>query len=377
VTFDKSLVTVDRGSAATHLAPGHPLLDVAVDLITERFDSLLQQGAVLIDETDPAIEPRTLVYLQHAVADGRIDPAGGRRVISKRFEFVEVDPEGGVRPAGWAPYLDLRPATADELRLLAPVIDGGWVRGNLEDTAVSHGVMLARQHLDEARRRTLGRVTRVAEAVRERLLTEIRHWDHRAAELRDRELAGRLPASGMNSGNARQRSEELKARLRERMADLDAQRQLSSAPPVVGGGALVVPAGLLARLGGHQGPAGQADREAAIAAVLAAERALGRSADQMPARSQGWDVESRAADGTALFIAVKTPDRGSLRLTQAETGVAANVGDRYVLALVDGGDVRYVHYGMRMLDVRATVPFGTATVVTPWRECFKSGREPW
>ena len=83
--------------------------------------------------TDPGTAPHVLVYLQHSVVDGRTDAAGNRRVISKRFEFVSVDPEGSANAAGWAPYLDLRPATADEIRLCCtPVIDGGWVRADLE-----------------------------------------------------------------------------------------------------------------------------------------------------------------------------------------------------------------------------------------------------
>ena len=175
VTFDEDLVTADRRPPAQYLAPGHPLLDVTVDLIIERFDSLLQSGAVLVDERDPGEVPRTLTYLQHSVADGRVDQTGNRRTVSKRFEFVEVAPDGQARPAGWAPYLDLRPATQAELDAVTPVSEGDWVRGNLEDVAISLGVTLARGHLEEVRRRTLDRVDRVAEAVRSRLESEIRH----------------------------------------------------------------------------------------------------------------------------------------------------------------------------------------------------------
>ena len=50
----------------------------------------------------------------------------------------------------------------------------------------------------------------------------------------------------MNSAKARQRADELEARLKRRLEELDAERQLSPLPPVVAGGALIVPAGLLA-----------------------------------------------------------------------------------------------------------------------------------
>jgi hypothetical protein len=181
------------------------------------------------------------------VVDGRADQAGNRRVVSRRFEFVSVDPEGSAYAAGWAPYLDLRPASADEIRLLTPVIDSGWVRADLEDAAVGHGVTLARAHLEEVRRRTVDRVQGTTAAVKARLESEVRYWDHRANQLRERELAGKLPRSGMNSAKARQRADELQGRLRQRLEALNAEQQLSSLPPVMTGGALIVPAGLLFR----------------------------------------------------------------------------------------------------------------------------------
>ena len=61
---------------------------------------------MLVDEADPSDQPRVLVYLQHAIQDGRVDRGGNRRVVSKRFEFVEVDRDGAAQSAGWAPFLD-------------------------------------------------------------------------------------------------------------------------------------------------------------------------------------------------------------------------------------------------------------------------------
>lgn len=107
-----------------------------------------------------------LVYLQHAVVDGRTDASVNRRVVSKQFEYVEVDPEGNADSAGWAPYLDCRPATVDELAMLTDVIEGDWVRKDVESLALDHGVLLARTHLDDVRRRPLDRVDRTTAAVK-------------------------------------------------------------------------------------------------------------------------------------------------------------------------------------------------------------------
>jgi SNF2 family DNA or RNA helicase len=387
VTFDKALIAPQRGPLAEYVTPGHPLLDGTIDLIVERYDSLLRQGAVLIDEHDSGVTPHVLVYLQHSVVDGRADQAGNRRVVSKRFEFVNVDPEGSANAAGWAPYLDLRPATADEMRILTPVIDGGWVRADLEDAAIGHGVSLARAHLEEVRRRITDRVQRTTAAVKARLESEIRYWDHRATQLRERELAGKLPSSGMNSAKARQRADELQGRLKQRLEDLNAEQQLSSLPPVVVGGALVVPAGLLFSLRGATArDAAERARErsaverAAVDAVMTIERALGHDPVGMPLSNKGYDIESKAADGSLLFLEVKGRPRGAetFTVTRSEIGVGRNMPDQHILALAEVSgtgfpDVRYLRGAFRDIG---DLPFYAISVDLPWSSYFSRGDLP-
>ncbi len=387
VTFEKGLIAPGRGPLAEYVTPGHPLLDGTIDLIIERYDSLLRQGAVLIDEHDPGAVPHVLVYLQHSVVDGRADQAGNRRVVSRRFELVSVDPEGSARAAGWAPYLDLRPGTADEIGLLTPVMDGGWVRFDLEDAAFGHGVSLARAHLEEVRRRTVDRVQRTTAAVKARLESEIRYWDHRANQLRERELAGKLPRSGMNSAKARQRADELQGRLKRRLEDLNAEQQLSSPPPVVTGGALIVPAGLLSSLQGavasdlaERARERSAVERAAVDAVMAIERALGHDPIEMPPINKGYDVESKMADGSLLFLEVKGCTRGAetFTVTRSEIGVGRNLPDQHILALAEVSatgfpDVRYMRRAFRDIG---DLPFDAISVNLHWRSYFDRGETP-
>src|SRR5579864_5998470 len=100
ITFDKELITVPGKPLAEFCCPGHPLLDGVIDLVIERHQGLLKQGCVLVDERDMGEAPRALVYLQHAIQDGRVGEGGERRIVSKRFEFVDVDPDGKARGAG-------------------------------------------------------------------------------------------------------------------------------------------------------------------------------------------------------------------------------------------------------------------------------------
>ena len=88
VTFEKDLTRPPGKPKAELLAPGHPLLDVVIDLIIERYGPLLKQGTILVDRHDPAETPRLLVAVTNEITDGH-DPA---RTISKRFGFAEISP---------------------------------------------------------------------------------------------------------------------------------------------------------------------------------------------------------------------------------------------------------------------------------------------
>src|SRR5438105_7992633 len=101
--------------------------------------------------------------------------------------------------------------------------------------------------MSEYRTRKERLVLKTMAAVNERLTKEINYWDHRANQLKDQELAGKINAK-INSGKARQRADELQARLQKRMAELELEGQLSPLPPVVVGGSLVIPIGLLRKL---------------------------------------------------------------------------------------------------------------------------------
>jgi hypothetical protein len=126
ICFDKN--EIDGPPPAALIAPGHPLVDAIIDLVGERHGKLLKQGTVLVDEQDASTEARLLVFLRHAITDGRRRKDGGNLVVSERLQFVELYPDGRARNAGAAPYLDYRPPTAEEREALADVLDAPWLR---------------------------------------------------------------------------------------------------------------------------------------------------------------------------------------------------------------------------------------------------------
>jgi hypothetical protein len=171
------------------------------------------------------------------------------------------------------------------------------------------------------------------DAVRDRLTKEITYWDHRALDLKEQERAGKQPK--MNAAMAERRADELQARLRKRMEELQQERQVSALPPVVVGGALVVPAGALtSRVVGPDGADAAARRaeveRLAMEAVLAAERRLGRIPTDVSARKLGYDVESEVpGEGRLLFIEVKGRADGAdtVTVTKNEILTALNMHD--------------------------------------------------
>jgi len=342
VCFDKALV--DQQPRAHLICPGTPLLDATIDLVLERHGEVLKRGAVMVDEDDPGEQPRMLFYLEHAVQDGRKLRGGEFLVVSQQLQFVEVGPDGEFRSAGAAPYLDYRPATDAERENLKPHLDADWLKDDWEHRAMGFVLReVAPRHVQQVRERRLPQVDKVEQEVKTRLQREIMYWDRRAQDLLAQERAGkktRLPAKV-----AQDRADALSDRMKQRLAELERERMISPRPPVVKGGALVIPGGLLHKLTGApervQDAVDQAARERveqlAMDAVMAAERVLDRKPEDVSAqRGIGYDIESRDDKGTLYFIEVKGRAAGAdhVTLTRTEILCALNEPERFRLAVV-------------------------------------------
>jgi superfamily II DNA or RNA helicase len=250
IVFEKMLIAPQGQALAAFVCPGHPLLDSTLDIVIERHRDLLRRGAVLVDERDFGVEPRMLFYLEHSIQDASITRSGDRRVVSKRMLYVEMDRAGETRHLHYAPYLDYRPLAADEPDV-ATIIDRpecAWIGKDLEQKAQSYAIAeVVPEHLEEVRSQKLELIAKTEAAVKDRLTKEINYWDHRAETLKLQEVAGKANAR-LNSNEARKRADNLQARLQRRMEELHLESKLSPLPPVILGGVLVVPAGLLAKI---------------------------------------------------------------------------------------------------------------------------------
>jgi len=416
ICFEKELISVPGKPLADFVCPSHPLLNATIDLTLERHRDLLRQGAILVDENDPGEEVRALVYLEHSIQDARTERDGRRRIVSRRMQYVEVmEPQRHkgheVRNAGYAPYLDYRPPSPEEHTILetqAPLCSLCLGGSNLEAQATTYAITrLVSQHLQEVRERKEELIEKTVRAVKDRLTKEINYWDQRAAALRLQEQAGK-PNAKLNSVRAQQRADELATRLQKRLSELEQERKFSPMPPIVIGGALVVPIGLLQRLQGKREAATSTfAREtkrvelAAIDAVMAAERVLGYEPRDVSDQKCGYDIESVVpGTGQLRFIEVKGRIEGAetITVTKNEILTALNKPDNFILALVQvpvdrdfpegdafavresGGDYQVqgkdciLHYVKE--PFQREPDFGASSVNYEWRELWERGYEP-
>ena len=357
IAFEKSLVAPQGQPLAAFVCPGHPLLDAVIDLTLERHRDLLKRGAVLVDERDEGDRPRVLFYLEHAIQDASLTRSGERRIVSKRMLYVELDADGVTRHVHYAPYLDYRPLGEDDPEL-ASILDRSecsWIDRELEKKAAGYAVAnVVPEHLAEVRTSRLALIAKTEAAVKDRLTKEINYWDHRAEELKLQEQAGKTGAR-LNSGEARKRADMLQARLRKRLEELTLEAQISPLPPVVLGGLLVVPRGLVNAMGGRESaaPSTAVDTQESAARarsiIMETELNLGFDPTDREFEKLGYDIESRVpGTGKLRFIEVKGRVSGAstVTVTRNEILYSLNKPEDFILGIIefldDGG--HRVHY---------------------------------
>jgi hypothetical protein len=342
---------------------------------------------VLVDERDPGNGPRVLLFLEHAIQNARPTPSGERRVISKRMLYVELDEAGTARHLHYAPYLDYRPLKESEpdIDTLLALPQSAWISRDLESKAQAYAVAtVVPEHLNEVRTRRQGLIDKTEAAVKDRLTKEINYWDHRSAELKLQEQAGK-PNARLNSQEARKRADTLEARLQKRLHDLKLERQISPLPPVVLGGVLVVPPGMVRKLAGAVGPTPEPDQASRLAlaakareVVMAIERDLGFEPIDREADKLGYDIESRIpGTGRLRFIEVKGRTAGAetITVTKNEILYSLNKPEDYILGIVEFDGNKATPYYIRK-PFRREPDFGVNSVNYNFRELLEQAQMP-
>ncbi len=362
ICFERTAVQpLDRPglSRAVLMHPGHPLMLAMSDMILEQHANLLREGAILVDPADEGAEPWLLFLLTHEVK------SGDGSVLSKRLQFVRVGPDGKASFAGWAPHLDLEPLRQADRPLIDDVVKAPWVAADQESRAVSlAAATLVPEHYNEVASRRIAHVEKTLAAVHERLTKEIAFWQDRWMKLHEDQEAGKDVR--LNLENVRRTLSDLEGRLENRKKELQAMRHVVNGTPVVLGGALVIPAGLLKKRRGEE-PADAAAASVAsdaaararierlaMEAVRRCEEARGCRVVDVSAEKCGWDltsypppVDGKLPEPRHIEVKGRVKGAGTVCITRNEMLYAFNQGEKFVLAIVlvgEGDQVDGPHY---------------------------------
>jgi SNF2 family DNA or RNA helicase len=330
-------------SRAVLMHPGHPLMLAVSDLLLEQHANLLRQGTVLVDPADDGVEPWIMFLVTHEVK------SGNGQVLSKRLQFVRVNPDGSTSFAGWAPHLDLEPLADSERALIKDVIDASWIRADQEQRAVAlAATSIVPEHFREVNDRRVAHVDKTLAAVHERLIREIEFWSDRWIKLKEDLEAGKDVR--LNVENARRTVTDLEGRLENRRRELQSMRHVVNGTPIILGGALVVPAGLMRQVRGDKetGPKFSADPIArsrieriAMDVVRRAEESKGYHVVDVSKDKCGWDLTShppaidhKQPDPRHIEVKGRAKGATTITVTHNEILYAINQGNKFVLAIV-------------------------------------------
>lgn len=297
-----------------------------------------------------------LFYIETALADSVTLSNGRKRVISKSIRFIEIGKDGTAQSAGYAPYLDYEsPSTEDTEVLLAYIKSSEWLNLDVEPIAKNYAIQhIIPSQLQIERQRRNVTADKTEHAVRERLTAEIRYWDAKTNEIREKERQGKnIPK--VTSLMAARKAEDLANRMKTRLERIEQERRVTALPPRIVGGAIVVPRAFLNSLLGNSVCSSDTEAKKRIEkigmrTVMAIERELGNEPRDVSKQNIGYDIESRIGEDMRhggdcfRFIEVKgrTANANTVTVSRNEVLSAMNNPNRFILAIVevDGGHTR-------------------------------------
>ena len=380
VTFELSRTRPDGLTEASLIAPGHPLLNAVIEATIDDLGPTLKQGTVFVDRRPKQSDTPTLMFS----VEQQIENAGGN-TVSHHFDYPLLEPDGTVTVALSPPYLDYDRPEAAESEAIDAIIGSSWVRQNHDKAVRAWSYRDGLQpRIEEIKTRLDLEVARTRTQVKDRLLAEINHWDREHNRLEALERNGTI--GRLRADTALTRARKLDVRLSDRLGQLDEAANLVAVPAIIRGSALVIPSHLLASDTGleaqtHARETDEVERRA-VDAVLAAERALGRTPVEMPHNNPGYDIRSTDEDGFVYYIEVKGRIEGSdtFSITTNEVTFAQTQGDRHRLALVEVSKSGAEHDQLRYVAnaFSQSEPWtSTRSLNEVWRDYWDRGGPPW
>lgn len=311
---------------AHYINPGNPLFDSLVAVVRDQFRTDAIRGTVLVSPEDT--ESYFAFFIANRITDNR-ENKNGTNIANERLSLVCQNIDGDFSQTSPAKFLDLCPPVEFAKEITPPAV-------TREDDVIEWSFTNITQPLY---RETLARVQRDAAKRREYLESAFQQLIIDASE-KINELQGRLffeegDRLEQQLNLLTQRIEGFKEKRKARIEELNNMVELSQSEPEVLGCAYVVP---LTAVEYHSNFGMSRDDEVEAIAMDVAmqyERDHGRDPIDVSGDNVGYDIRSKASDGTKRYIEVKgRASTDGVMLSENEHNRLQQLGTRAWLYIV-------------------------------------------
>jgi hypothetical protein len=313
-SFEKE--TAFKGQAE-FIAPGHPLLEAVIERIFEKYSGEVERGATFIDPS--GMMDGFIWFLEGEINDGNGQVAGKR--IFALYQDIQ---NNNIKQVSPSILWDLKPANPTSLKIInAPVVNENVVIAFAVENVLS-------KYLDEIKRQR----EHDAEIKRKyglRSLQElILRSEEKLIEYETKRAKGiEIPEATIQT--ERRKKEDFERKKAELEKKIQAETNLLLSPPKILGVVRVIP----------QTPIEDELKEdleiekIGMQIVMNFEISQGRNPEDVSLQKLGFDIRSKASDGSYRYIEVKARAReGKIALTPNEWLMANRLKDEYWLYVV-------------------------------------------
>jgi superfamily II DNA or RNA helicase len=302
---------------AEFIAPGHPLLEAVVEKIFEKYSVEVERGATFIDPS--GVMNGFVWFLEGQINDGSGQTAGRR--IFALYQDIQTN---NIKQASPSILWDLKPANPTSLEIVNLPVQN-------EDAIIAFSVEnVLTKYLDEIKRQR----EHDAEIKRKyglRSLQElILRSEEKLIEYETKRAKGiEIPEAVMQA--ERRRKEDFERKKAELEKRIIAETNLLLSPPKILGMVRVIPK-----------PAVEDElrkdleiEKIGMQIAMSFEFSQGRNPEDVSPQNLGFDIRSRASDGSYRYIEVKARSKeGKIALTPNEWLMANRLKDEYWLYVV-------------------------------------------
>jgi superfamily II DNA or RNA helicase len=301
---------------AEFVAPGHPLLEAIVEKIFEKYSAEIEKGAVFLD---PSGTMNGFIWF----LEGQINDGSGY-VAGRRIFALYQDNQNNIRQVSPSILWDLKPHNAHavkEIHDLAPNEDS-ILAFAVERVLPTYLEELKRQREHDAEIKRKYGIRSLQELI---LQSEGKLIDYETRRAKGEAIPEVIVV------NERRNKEDLERKMEQLKKQIELEINLLPSPPKILGVVAVLP----------KIPVDDVlkeDREieeVGMRIAMEFELAQGRSPEDVSTQNLGFDIRSKAPDGSFRYIEVKARAReGKIALTPNEWLMAHRLGNEYWLYVV-------------------------------------------